>query len=723
MNTHIFNLSWAMFITLVLSLGALFSLAPLAHAAGNTWYVDAVNGDDTVCDGTSSAASTSAPSCALKTIAAAVANSSDGDTIMVAAGTYSESVVVNKSLTLLGPNANIDPNTGSRTSEAVINSTSGFALEPEATSVTINGFSVTAGSSGEAIYNVGSGAADVSGLTIEYSIVTGGVRAISIESNGNSISILNNRLQGYNKDLVGGDGTWNTLKIDDNYFLQPTDPATDYSIQMGPDGTGPVNGFEFKNNHVYWNINIGSDISNGTVSGNTFDFTGDLDMQIVLHHSTVSGNTFNGHNATGCFQLFGSQYGLDPSSDVSITNNTFTNCGSSGGRTFAIQLSQGVSSTTISANTITGAYDGVDTRTGTDPNSPFTDPYAWSVSSDTHINNNTITGSTHYGVSNTAEGTLDATKNWWGTNSSSSVQVLVSSGVTYSPWYADSDMTTLTDGSTASTTISSDTTLTGTSTASGSVGVTVDIPAGTVVTGAASWDGTISAPTATTTTVTLSGFTTSVTSAVAIGSSGSDLTFDKGVRLSFAGQAGKSVGWYNAAGAFTEITDTCSSDSQAVGDALAAGGSCKINVGSDLIVWTKHFSTFVTYTATANPTSRGGGGGGGIVGSGPLAVGYQAGGVVLGTSTEASASTQPSVSGPTGAFMRNLAYGSTGADVEALQKLLIAAGYDIPFITVNHVPYGFFGPETKAAVMKYQTAHGLPSTGFVGPLTRAILNQ
>ena len=40
-------------------------------------------------------------------------------------------------------------------------------------------------------------------------------------------------------------------------------------------------------------------------------------------------------------------------------------------------------------------------------------------------------------------------------------------------------------------------------------------------------------------------------------------------------------------------------DNQATGDALAADGDCKIDVGSDLAIWTKHFTSFATYTQTA----------------------------------------------------------------------------------------------------------------------------
>ena len=70
-------------------------------------------------------------------------------------------------------------------------------------------------------------------------------------------------------------------------------------------------------------------------------------------------------------------------------------------------------------------------------------------------------------------------------------------------------------------------------------------------------------------------------------------------------------------------------------------------------------------------------------------------------------------------FTRNLTVGSSGADVTALQTALIAAGESIPAGAT-----GYFGSQTQAAVKAYQVAKGIvnPGTGFVGPLTLAVLN-
>ena len=367
------------------------------------------------------------------TIQHAVDEAFAGDVVHVAAGTYTENLTIDKAITLVGPNADVDPNTGSRAAEAIIAGGTGFTIKPEAQNIVINGFTITAATTGgaHAIYNVGADAADVSGLTIANNIVSGGVRSIAVESDGSNISILHNKIGGYTHDIAMGDGTWPNLKLNDNTFLEPTDGS--YAIQMGPDGTGPINGFELKNNHMVGSNNIGSNITNGTVSGNVFNqgASGDLELQIALHNSTVSGNTFNGSGTSSCLQLFGSQYGLVASDTVAVTGNAFNACNA-----FGVQLSPDIDHINIAHNTFTNSYDGVNTRTVT----------AWDLSGkDIHVNDNSITGSTHFGVNNAVSGTLDASCNWWGDSSGPSgggagTGDSVTAHVGFIPWLTSSNL-------------------------------------------------------------------------------------------------------------------------------------------------------------------------------------------------------------------------------------------------------------------------------------------
>jgi peptidoglycan hydrolase-like protein with peptidoglycan-binding domain len=73
-------------------------------------------------------------------------------------------------------------------------------------------------------------------------------------------------------------------------------------------------------------------------------------------------------------------------------------------------------------------------------------------------------------------------------------------------------------------------------------------------------------------------------------------------------------------------------------------------------------------------------------------------------------------------FPTDLSMGQSGQDVTNLQTVLIAKGFDIPAISNGSIPKGYFGGQTKAAVIRFQLSLGLPPTGYVGPMTRSQLN-
>ncbi len=69
-------------------------------------------------------------------------------------------------------------------------------------------------------------------------------------------------------------------------------------------------------------------------------------------------------------------------------------------------------------------------------------------------------------------------------------------------------------------------------------------------------------------------------------------------------------------------------------------------------------------------------------------------------------------------FTRDLTVGSSGADVTALQKLLISKNFRIAAGAT-----GYFGEQTRAALAAYQASAGIsPASGYFGPVTRAKLD-
>ena len=67
------------------------------------------------------------------------------------------------------------------------------------------------------------------------------------------------------------------------------------------------------------------------------------------------------------------------------------------------------------------------------------------------------------------------------------------------------------------------------------------------------------------------------------------------------------------------------------------------------------------------------------------------------------------------AFTTDLSIGSTGPSVECLQNYLTQNGCPVPAGAT-----GYFGSETKAAVICWQAAHGLPSSGYFGTMSRGV---
>jgi hypothetical protein len=149
-------------------------------------------------------------------------------------------------------------------------------------------------------------------------------------------------------------------------------------------------------------------------------------------------------------------------------------------------------------------------------------------------------------------------------------------------------------------------------------GGTVTIPANTTVTSDGDWNGTINPPTATTVTLpAIPGYTTTVGLAVTVGSDTANLSFDNPVRLVLPGQAGKLAGFIPVGGSFTPITVSCLTDPVTNPPAIMSSvNECAVNNGTDLVIWTNHFTTYVAYTQTANSSGGGSGGGSGTSGGG-----------------------------------------------------------------------------------------------------------
>ncbi len=114
----------------------------------------------------------------------------NGDTLIASAGTYAENVIVSKSLTILGPNANTNPCSGTRVAEAVVVPAtaaiaSGEIFHVAASNVTISGFTIN-----------GDNTAITSGFTSTNGADIDAAEGITVYETGvNNLKVTNNIIQ------------------------------------------------------------------------------------------------------------------------------------------------------------------------------------------------------------------------------------------------------------------------------------------------------------------------------------------------------------------------------------------------------------------------------------------------------------------------------------------------------------------------------------------------
>ncbi len=270
---------------------------------------------------------------------------------------------------------------------------------------------------------------------------------------------------------------------------------------------------------------------------------------------------------------------------------------------------------------------------------------------------NTVDGQVIVKIKSGMTGQFDAKNNWWGTTNEATIKAKTLGDVLFNPWYTTELMTSLAQPLEATTTVSTTTTEVvvssdnetaseinipsdvtnatinvGSLLTTGDTSDTATLPAAITIKSDTSlgevevampadleisaasgddWNGIINAPqvklNSSVTPTADSGKEATVSAVVEVGFGDTKLTFNKAVRIIIAGQAGKEAG-YSRAGVFTKINTTCTADTQTAGDALAAEGDCKMDVGSDLVIWTKHFTSFVSYSQSNIPSGGGGGG-------------------------------------------------------------------------------------------------------------------
>lgn len=186
-----------------------------------TCYVNAATGDDALHGGTS-------PSDAFKTIQQAVDTVSTGGTVVVAAGTYTGPVSIQRSMTLEGSGAGADARTRGRAGETIIQSgpgVDGFAIA-YAPKVTVDGFTFEGNAAGIAVR----GATSSSQYRFVNNIFTGNTTGLAFGGASYSADIEQNVFEANNSSTpignafvrsgvgIGGGGYLYNSTISNNTF-------------------------------------------------------------------------------------------------------------------------------------------------------------------------------------------------------------------------------------------------------------------------------------------------------------------------------------------------------------------------------------------------------------------------------------------------------------------------------------------------------------------------
>ena len=265
--------------------------------------------------------------------------SAAGDAVLVSTGTFNESPNVNKSISLIGAQANVCAPTRAG-AESIINCVNGIGVN--ASGVTINGFTIQGQTSaagpgfGYAVYM----APGNTGTKLLNNIIKDNVIGSSLSNQGASpaqVQITCNWFKDnnnpgaatgsgiYTDEYVSG-GIISNVLINNNKFSGNNSAGIDLSTtQATMASTGvTINGNEFTNNNraaFLYNL-TNSSFTNNEVSGSTFAGSGDLRIYAGVHNFNVTNNKFAAGTDVRAIRI--STDGVENNSGITVNYNSFT---------------------------------------------------------------------------------------------------------------------------------------------------------------------------------------------------------------------------------------------------------------------------------------------------------------------------------------------------------------------------------------------------------------
>ncbi|MCB0807334.1 MAG: hypothetical protein KDC05_16190, partial [Bacteroidales bacterium] len=283
------------------------------------------------------------------TIQSAIDAASSGDVIEASAGTYPENLTIGKSISLIGPNNAVSPNTGTRVAEAILEPPAGgHAITGAASDITVSikGFTldmVNTATDNRFLDQVGKSGTS---WTIENNIFknaascgTGNMRLTGVLNTGLIFNLIDNYFT--NNDVSNGISIWDapfTTTIQDNVW----EDTKGWALNLNQ-VTGTIQNNTFIDNDPSFPDDTWYNNQNGVIIADNNNNVQIIDNSFINNYSSlniyenteglieISGNFFN-NNITYAIKI---RDLIDPSQlNFTANNNSFTGTVSGG---FAFQ--------------------------------------------------------------------------------------------------------------------------------------------------------------------------------------------------------------------------------------------------------------------------------------------------------------------------------------------------------------------------------------------------
>ncbi len=347
--------------TVTFATGTTLAASDFTYNSGTgTWSVanggatDTLSGIDKVTDGDGNTFLLVDPSGSYTHIQDAIDAASAGDTILVGAGTYNETLDVDKDVTIDGANTGIDPSTGTRGPETIIDG----GVYMHAAGATLDGVDIEGGAT--LAGNPAGIYVDVDNVTITDSLLT-----------GNNVVQTPGIVTPYGGDITGL--TISHSEVSDWYqgfYLNPNVQVTDIdnafsnnlvgNVLDGPLAGSTVSGNVYSGNtygDIGFNTYNASENIGNTIGTNTFDANQAQPIGVYLlgpDGQTVTGGDtptlFNLSYHTGTAIVQGGGTGNNA---ISFSSSTVA---------VTINLAGGVANTSVGVNSVT--FTNIDTAIG-----------------------------------------------------------------------------------------------------------------------------------------------------------------------------------------------------------------------------------------------------------------------------------------------------------------------------------------------------------------------